>query len=340
MSSTLQKILNLKKKSSLQELTPTPPPKPTALTPRRISLLFPAQPTPEGSGVIVHRSIGSPSLHTLTPFLMLDHAVVPTANGFPDHPHRGISTISYILSGSLLHEDFAGNSGILHAGDLQFMTAGRGIMHSEMPLPSDKDESGETQPNEGLQLWVDLPVGRKMCEPRYRDLRSEEIPVAGEEGVQVKVINGVSYGVENVRDVAYTPVWYLDFILQPGAKVRQGIPTGWNAFLYIISGTLDIVDGQSGEWKRAKKHDLAALGRDESGDSFGARVGVGEQKEARFIFVAGQPLDQGVAQYGPFVMTTREEIMQARSDWARCENGFERARNWESKAEKRRRSLC
>lgn len=145
-----------------------------------------------------------------------------------------IETISYILEGAIDHEDFAGNSGTIEAGDLQFMTAGRGIMHSEMPRPNP-----DGSPNVGLQLWVDLPEKLKKCEPRYRDLRAKEIPNidVDDNKVHIKIISGRSHGVDSIQELAYTPVWILDIEIKPGGKITQPLPVGWNAFAYILSGS-------------------------------------------------------------------------------------------------------
>jgi redox-sensitive bicupin YhaK (pirin superfamily) len=147
--------------------------------------------------------------------------------------NSGQETITYLLHGSVDHEDFAGNKGTIYAGDLQFMTAGRGIVHAEMP---GKNEDGT--PNVGLQLWVDLPKSLKYCEPRYRDLRGSEIPsVTVDDGrVVIKIISGNSHGVDSIKDLAYTPVWLLDVTMQPGGKLKQPIPEGWNAFAYVLEG--------------------------------------------------------------------------------------------------------
>ncbi|KAL1591758.1 RNA pol II transcription cofactor [Paraconiothyrium brasiliense] len=258
---------------------------------------------------------------------MLDHASVsPNSPGFPDHPHRGQETISYILSGKLEHEDFAGNRGMLTAGSLQFMTAGRGIMHSETPLPGDDGTA-----NEGLQLWVDLPKEKKMCAPRYRDLHSSEIQevIADAGRVKIRVISGVSNGVQSQQDLTYTPIWYFDCTVKPGGTIKQLLPQGWNAFAYVMAGDLIV----SGSQRATKQFDIVTLSQD--GDGFEASVPAHYATEARFILVAGQPLNQPVVQYGPFVMTSRAEIEQAVSDFRMGENGFERAATWASRATKR-----
>ncbi|KAK1958552.1 hypothetical protein LY78DRAFT_663421 [Colletotrichum sublineola] len=200
---------------------------------RSISQVFSAPEQAEGAGARVRRAIGSVHKRNLSPFLMFDHMGGSTGGGFPDHPHRGQETVSYILKGSIEHEDFAGNKGILRAGDLQFMTAGRGIVHSEQPLPED-----DGTPAAGFQLWVDLPKHLKMCEPRYRDLRAKEVPqVQLDNGkVHVKVISGKSGGVDSVKDLAYTPVWFLDVEIKPGGKFTQILPQELNAFAYVFEG--------------------------------------------------------------------------------------------------------
>jgi redox-sensitive bicupin YhaK (pirin superfamily) len=149
-------------------------------------------------------------------------------------PHRGQETITYLLQGAVDHEDFAGNAGTIEVGDLQFMTAGKGIMHAEMPR-----QNADGSANIGMQLWVDLPEKLKKCEPRYRDLRASEIPnIDVDEGkVHIKIISGQSHGVDSVQELAYTPVWILDMEIKPGGKVQQPFPAGWNAFAYTLSGS-------------------------------------------------------------------------------------------------------
>ncbi|KAF4628011.1 hypothetical protein G7Y89_g10141 [Cudoniella acicularis] len=207
-------------------------PKANMTVPRAIRKAFLAVEQSEGAGARVRRSIGTPQLRNFSPFLMLDHFNIKPGAGFPDHPHRGQETITYLLEGAVDHEDFAGNAGTIHAGDLQFMTAGRGIVHAEMP-------NQNANANIGLQLWVDLPEKLKMCEPRYRDLNAKEIPhVDIDEGkVHIKVISGQSHGIDSVKDLAYTPVWILDIEIQPGGKITQELPENWNAFAYTLGGS-------------------------------------------------------------------------------------------------------
>ncbi|KAI1825417.1 RmlC-like cupin domain-containing protein [Xylaria intraflava] len=294
--------------------------------PRAIRKVFLAVEQAEGVGARVRRSIGTPQLRNFSPFLMLDHFNVKPPAGFPDHPHRGQETITYLLSGAVDHEDFAGNSGTIESGDLQFMTAGRGIMHAEMPR---KNSDGSS--NIGLQLWVDLPANLKKCEPRYRDLRAKEIPeVDISDKVHVKVISGQSGGVDSVKDLAYTPVWILDVEIKPGGKLAQPLPVGWNAFSYQLEGSALF---GSGEAKRSVEqyHNCVF---DVEGDIVNVEVPENATSNARFVLIAGQILDQKVVQYGPFVLNSPEEVRQALYDYQFQTNGFERARDWTSEISK------
>lgn len=195
-------------------------------------------------------------------------------------------------------------------------------MHAEMPA------KGST--NVGMQLWVDLPKELKNCEPRYRDLRASEIPLATtpDNKVAVKVISGKSLGVDSVKDLAYTPVWLLDVTIQPGGTLTQEIPSNWNAFAYTLSGVTSFTDGAADKTSGVAPYHNVVFAQ--AGDSITASVEEGASEPGRFILVAGQPLDQPVVQYGPFVTTSREEVMQALMDFQTHKNGFERAANWES----------
>ncbi|PKX90961.1 pirin family protein [Aspergillus novofumigatus IBT 16806] len=322
LSTTLSQYLrkNNIAASSVPPITHTEPivlPLTDMAVPRAIRQVFLAIEQAEGAGARVRR-----------PFLMLDHFSVGHGAGFPDHPHRGQETITYLLSGGVDHEDFAGNKGTIGPGDLQFMTAGRGIMHAEMPR-----ENSDGSLNVGMQLWVDLPKELKMCEPRYRDLRASEIPVAEvDDGrVTIKVISGQSHGVDSVRDLAYTPVWLLDVTIRPGGRISQPLPKGWNAFAYTLAGTT--IFGSNDATRVVKEFHNVVF--DQPGDYVEASVPDNAESESRFILVAGQPLDQKVVQYGPFVLTSQEEVYQAMLDYQTASNGFERVRGWESEIGKR-----
>lgn len=253
------------------------------------------------------------------------------------------------MQGGMDHEDFAGNKGTLHTGDLQFMTAGRGIVHAEMPHVH---EDGSR--NVGFQLWVDLPQHLKSCEPRYRDLRAAEIPkVDVDEGrVTVKVISGQSHGIDSVKDLAYTPVWILDVEVRPGGKIVQPLPRGWNGFAYVLEGKALIGEGEQG--KEVEEYNITVLEPD--GDVVHIAVDSSVTKPAllrkslynpaphifsvnpvsltsshhSIVLIAGPPLDQPVIQYGPFVVSSKEDIYQAMFDYQTHTNGFERAKDWKS----------
>ena len=247
----------------------------TMSVPRTIRQAFLAVEQSEGVGARVRRSIGTPKLRNLSPFLMLDHFSSSTGAGFPDHPHRGQETITYLLKGAFDHEDFTGNKGTIETGDLQFMTAGKGIVHAEMP-----HQNPDGSANVGLQLWVDLPEKLKMVDPRYRDLRAAEIPSVDvdEDRVHIKVISGQSHGVNSVRDLAYTPVWILDVTIKPGGKVQQTLPEGWNGFAYMLSGTTTFGSGKD-EMTVGQYHNVVF---NQEGDLVVARVDKGAKEDGRF----------------------------------------------------------
>ncbi|TKA66813.1 hypothetical protein B0A49_07563 [Cryomyces minteri] len=297
--------------------------KPNQTVPRAIKKVFLAVEQSEGAGARVRRSIGTPKLRHLSPFLMLDHFSVAPGAGFPDHPHRGQETITYLLKGSVDHEDFAGNKGTIETGDLQFMTAGRGIVHAEMP-----HQNTDGSANVGMQLWVDLPQRLKMCEPRYRDLRASEMPSVdiNDGKVHIKVISGQSHGVDSVKELAYTPVWLLDINIKPGGKITQNLPVGWNAFAYTLQG-ITLFGAKQSQQPVAQYHNVVF---EQKGDTVTAEVSEDATEDSRFILVAGLPLDQKVIQYGPFVLNSQEEVYKALLDYQTHSNGFERARDWES----------
>ncbi|KAF5702839.1 pirin (iron-binding nuclear) [Fusarium mundagurra] len=300
---------------------------------RAISKVFTAIEQAEGAGARVRRSIGSRQQRNFSPFLMLDFMKGGNGAGFPDHPHRGQETVTYILKGAIEHEDFAGNRGILNAGDLQFMTAGRGIMHSEQPVEG--SDGGDSM---GLQLWVDLPKHLKMCEPRYRDLRASEIPLVHLDDckVLVKVISGKVGDVDSVKDLSYTPVWYLDVEIQPGGTLIQPLPKDWNAFSFVFEGSADFAS-PSGALTRVDQHGTVLY--KPGGDAVSIQVPESQGSSARLLLIAGQILDQPIVQHGPFVSTSADGIRQAFEDFYEGKNGFERAKGWQSDNTKRRLSM-
>jgi len=262
-------------------------------------------PTSDGAGVRLTRVIGTPALPDLDPFLMLDEFGTDRAEdyiaGFPEHPHRGFETVTYMLDGRMRHRDNHGNEGLLTPGSVQWMTAGRGLVHSEMP----EQESGRMR---GFQLWVNLPARDKMTEPKYQEFAPERIPQATPaEGVTVKVIAGqVGEVLGPIVQPATDPL-YLDVELAPGRSWSHELPDGHNAFAYVFEGGLTLGSGDTA--REVARQELAVLG-----GGRGLRLQAGAEG-ARLIVVAGRPLREPVARHGPFVMNTREQLMQAFIDY-------------------------
>ncbi|RXW24121.1 hypothetical protein EST38_g1730 [Candolleomyces aberdarensis] len=275
----------------------------------------------EGAGARVRRSIGSMNLRNLTPFLMLDHFRIGKGAGFPDHPHRGQATVTYMLQGSSRHEDSAGHKGTIVAGGVQWMCAGKGIIHAEMPV----HDEGHPEPV-GFQLWVDLPKQFKLVDPSYQELGPEGIPTAYPEGpdgpVSIKVISGKSHGVESpVRPLG--GCWFFHVKFTKKGTFFQEIPAGWTTFAYVFKGGVSVDEDPT----RLESYNTLVFSSesDQSGVSITAL-----DDETEFILVAGEPLDQTVFQYGPFVMTTKEEIQGTLLDYQLGRNGFEKAHTWKS----------
>lgn len=269
---------------------------------RKIARVVRGMPTSDGAGVKLTRVIGSPQLMDLDPFLMLDEFGTDRPEdyiaGFPDHPHRGFETVTYMLDGRMRHRDNHGNSGLLVPGAVQWMSAGRGLVHSEMP----EQQEGRMR---GFQLWINLPARLKMSEPRYQEFPPEQIPsVTAAPGVVVKIIAGETGGVRGPVEQAATDPVYLDLHLQPGASFTQPLPEHHSAFLYVYEGAL-AVDGVM----PVLAQQLAVLG---SGESLVVKATA--EGTTKAILVAGRPLREPVARYGPFVMNTREELVQAVED--------------------------
>ncbi|PWZ11545.1 Pirin-like protein [Zea mays] len=281
--------------------------------PRAVVKKVLAQSQPEGQGATVRRSIGRHELRNLDPFLQLDEFTVSKPAGFPDHPHRGFETVTHMFEGAITHQDFAGHKGTIRTGDVQWMTAGRGIVHSEMPAGDGVSE--------GLQLWINLSSKDKMIEPRYQELERKDISRAEtEDGVEARVIAGEALGVASPV-YTRTPIMYVDFTMRPGSRLHQPVPEGWNAFVYVVDG-----EGVFGR-ETATAHHCLVLG---SGD--GVSVWNRSARPLRFVLAAGQPLGEPVVQHGPFVMNSHAEIQQAMEDYSYGKNGFERAGQWSSSA--------
>jgi len=255
----------------------------------------------DGAGVRLNRVIGNPDLPELDPFLLLDEFRSDSAAdylaGFPDHPHRGFETVTYMLAGRMRHGDNQGNTGLLVPGSVQWMTAGRGIVHSEMP----EQENGLMQ---GFQLWVNLPARDKMTSPRYQDIAPERIPEVASGGSLVRVIAGTFAAVRGPVQAEATQPLYLDVRMEAGGAIGVPVPAEHNAFAYVYEGSAriggrDIAAGELAVLSRGDEVPAAALDRG-----------------ARLILVAGKPLEEPVARYGPFVMNTPEEIHQAVRDFS------------------------
>ncbi len=262
-------------------------------------------PTSDGAGVKLTRVIGGPDLPDLDPFLMLDEFGTDQPEdylaGFPSHPHRGFETVTYMLDGRMRHKDNHGHEGLLTPGSVQWMTAGRGLVHSEMP----EQESGRMR---GFQLWINLPARDKMTAPKYQEYAPDRIPVTTPaSGVTVKVIAGTVDGVAGpIAQPATEPV-YLDIALAPGASWSFDLPAGHNAFAYAYEGAATV--GEGDDARALETQELAVLG---GGERLLLRAG---QQALRMILVAGRPLREPVAKYGPFVMNTKQELMQAFVDF-------------------------
>jgi redox-sensitive bicupin YhaK (pirin superfamily) len=238
----------------------------------------------------------------LDPFLMLDNFGSDSANdyiaGFPEHPHRGFETVTYMLTGRMRHKDSAGNEGLLTNGGVQWMTAGRGVIHSEMP----EQEEGRM---EGFQLWLNLPARDKMRDPWYRDFNAGEVPSFSTDGAQVRVIAGSSHGVAGAVQREVTEPIYIDVELKAGASFSQQIPAGHNAFVFTYRGGVHIGGKPVASGRMAILENVAGADG----------VTVQAAEDSRFILIAGKPLNEPIAQYGPFVMNTQAELMQAVEDF-------------------------
>ena len=286
---------------------------------RSVSRIINSLKTAEGEGFVVQRSFPTNSLSDFDPFLLLDE-IGPKdlkpgeAKGAPDHPHLGFETVTYILDGKFEHKDSHGNSGKLGAGDVQWMTAGAGVVHSEMPEREFARMGGKLH---GFQLWVNLPRQDKMIKPRYQDVRSARIPVAhNEDGtIKVKVIAGEALGSSAVIDTQ-TPIFYLHFTLQPGAKLIQPIPKEYNTFAYVING--EAVFGTSEKQKIAKTGQMVVFEKDGEGVAITTTTATTSnniESSIDMLLIGGIPLNEPVARYGPFVMNTKEEVLQAVEDY-------------------------
>jgi hypothetical protein len=275
---------------------------------RHVARIIRGMPATDGAGVELTRVIGQPDLSMLDPFLLLDAFRSDNPDdyiaGFPPHPHRGFETVTYLLSGRMRHKDNAGHEGVIEAGGIQWMTAGRGIVHSEMP----EQEDGLL---EGFQLWINLPAANKMDKPRYQEHPQADIPVETRDtGVTVSVITGTtSQGTRGPVTQPLTEPLYLDVECPAGTLFTETLPQDHNAFIYIIQGKVALTDA-AGKPVDLQRDDLGIL-------AHGERVSLTAGDTAsRFLLAAGKPLNEPVARGGPFVMNTRDEIQQAMDDYA------------------------
>ncbi len=265
--------------------------------------------TADGAGVKLTRIIGSPYLNMLDPFLLLDCFESDNSadyiGGFPTHPHRGFETVTYMLDGLMEHKDSAGNQGVIESGSVQWMTAGKGILHSEMPAQS----QGLLK---GFQLWVNLPASAKMTEPNYQEFPADQIAIEQlDNGSTIKVIAGTTnQGTTGAVINDYTQPIYLDVKLTSDSALAQDLPVGHNSFIYLIDGELTLLDKQGNLDQPLTKNELGVL-------SLGEKVSVkASSKGARFLLIAGKPLNEPVVRGGPFVMNTKSELMQAFADYS------------------------
>ena len=275
----------------------------TVLQSRTIERLVVGQATSDGAGVKLTRVLTQNLQQRLDPFLMLDAFGSDQPDdyiaGFPDHPHRGFETITYMIAGRMLHRDSAGHEGLLENGGVQWMTAGKGVIHSEIP----QQEEGVM---EGFQLWLNLPRRDKMSTPWYRDFKAADLPkFTTEDGVEVTVIAGESQGVGGAVTRATTQPNYLDLHLPAGARFVQKLPASHNAFVYVYRGEVRIAG------KAVPVQRMAILANEAQADG----VVIEASADAKLLLISGQPLMEPIVQYGPFVMNSQDEIYQALSDF-------------------------
>jgi len=279
---------------------------------RQVERTVRGQPTSDGDGVKLTRVLAQPLQKRLDPFLMLDafgsDAASDYIGGFPDHPHRGFETVTIMLAGRMRHRDSVGNVGLLEPGSVQWMTAGRGIIHSEMP----EQDAGRMA---GFQLWVNLAAKDKMSAPQYRDIAPADVPVHDlEGGVRVRVIAGQVGELTGAVERPTTEPIVLDIALPAGTRFDVPLPAGHNAFAYVYEGSVD-VGGEAAE--RVDSDRMAILTTDPRSDGVSFQAASAPPGAARVLLVAGRPLGEPIAQYGPFVMNTTAELQQAFADFQR-----------------------
>ncbi len=269
---------------------------------REVASVVSALPTRDGAGVRLNRALGHPQLSVLDPFLLLDEFHTDDPNdylaGFPEHPHRGFETVTYMINGAMEHRDVLGNQGRLGPGSAQWMTAGHGIIHSEMP----KQERGLMW---GFQLWVNLPRARKLIPPRYQDIAASRIPEVEVEGARVRVVAGTTFGRTGPVDGIDIEPLFLDVALEKGSRVLQPVPLGHTCFAFVTEGSARLGSAR----REVRRGELAVLEK-------GSAVELTSTGSAgRVLLLAGRPFDEPVARAGPFVMNTEDELRQAFDDY-------------------------
>ena len=281
---------------------------------RSISRIVNSVQTAEGEGFLVNRAFPTRQLSDLDPFLLLDEIgpkdLAPReAKGAPDHPHRGFETVTYMLDGKFEHKDSRGNAGKLGPGDVQWMTAGAGVVHSEMPEKEFAQKGGQLH---GFQLWVNLPRKDKMINPRYQDIPSPKIPVSqtADGLVTAKVIAGEALGNRAVIETR-TPITYIHFMLQPGASLTQPVPIEYNVFVYVIRG--QGLFGSDNQKQLVHRRQIITFDKD--GEEVEMRTTSDTRSSLDVLLIAGKPLNEPIARYGPFVMNRKGEIMEAIADY-------------------------
>jgi redox-sensitive bicupin YhaK (pirin superfamily) len=274
--------------------------------PRKVVRIINGMPTTDGAGVELVRVIGQPTLMELDPFLLLDAFRSDNPNdyiaGFPSHPHRGFETVTYLLNGRMRHKDNAGNEGVIAPGGVQWMTAGKGIIHSEMP----EQENGLL---EGFQLWINLPASHKMTVPKYQEHDNDNVPTEDRDNASIKVITGkTSHGTTGPVVQPLTDPLYLDIRLEANTEFIETLVPEHNAFIYVIKGHVNLLN-EHNETVLVGKDQLAVLTKGKS------IVLKANEQAAQFLLIAGKPLNEPIARSGPFVMNTDNEIRQAIHDY-------------------------
>lgn len=282
---------------------------------KTINKIIPAETIPEDEHYLARRVIGGHGIFQLDPFLLFEDFTVELPSGFLDHPHRGFDKVTYLFQGSMAYEDFRGNEGVLYAGDCQWLTTGRGLVHAEVPTRTEKQMKG-------IQLWINLSNRQRLCETKYQEINKDNIPVYEEDNVTVKVIAGEAKGVRGLIQAA-TPTLFLDVEMNPNSSYQQSIHKNWNSICYVVEGNARL--GKSEEFVGAQHAAIFNLGE----GNF-TEIHSGDEK-SRVIVLAGKPIEEDYIHQGPFVVGSVEDLMLAMQDYDEEKNGFEGAKKFVSK---------